>query len=366
MNREELDYVQSSINYYFKNLKLLEQAFTRKSYSAEHPELQNNEILEFHGDEILDFFVTKMMFKKFSRIVNGELVSDKNEGELTRLKSVIVSRESLSFCMLNSGFSNFLYLGKNDEQNRFEKDINEDLFEAIIGAVAADSNWNNDELEKLCKTMLQLEAFNGNLSVLVNEKCFSLGFGRPVYHPMSWQVKNPDDIPPENLYNLRIGFGSFGSTPKNPETGLCEYWISFGKDNEYKFKGTGLGLAQAKFDAEKEAYQFLCQEEIKRFSQSLDFENPVSTLHELFQKKIIMEVRYEFNEYHDENGNPIWNCKAILEGYGAFESDNASKKHAKQESAEKLLRFIDEKKSGETWKWKIPVFNCGHNWMSQN
>lgn len=59
MNREELDYVQSSINYYFKNLKLLEQAFTRKSYSAEHPELQNNEILEFHGDEILDFFCDK-------------------------------------------------------------------------------------------------------------------------------------------------------------------------------------------------------------------------------------------------------------------------------------------------------------------
>lgn len=362
MKREELDFIQSSINYNFKNLQLLEQAFTRKSYSAENPGIQNNELLEFYGDEILDFFVTKMMYEKFSRIVNNELVSDKNEGELTRLKSVIVSRESLSFCMLNSRFSQFLYLGKNDKQNRFEKDVNEDLFEAIIGAVAADSNWNNEELEKLCKTMLQLETLNENLSALVNEKCFSLGFGSPTYHPMEWQSKNPDNIPPENLYNSRIGFSNFSSTPRNPKTGLCEYWISFGKNDEYRFKGTGVGILQAKLDADKKAYQFLCKEEIKRFSESLDFENPVSTLHELSQKKVIMEVRYEFNEHHDENGNPIWNCKAILEGFGTFESDDASKKHAKQEAAEKLLRFIDEKKESETRKWQIPTLNCGHFW----
>lgn len=362
MERKQLDFIQSSINYNFKNLQFLEQAFTRKSYSAENPGIQNNEILEFYGDEILDFFVTKMMYKKFSRIVNSELVSDKNEGELTRLKSVIVSRESLSLCMLNSKFSQFLYLGKNDEQNRFEKDVNEDLFEAIIGAVAADSNWNSAELEKLCKTMLQFETLNENLSALVNEKCFSLGFGSPTYHPMMWQTKNPDDIPPENLYNSRIGFSNFGSTPKNPKTGLCEYWISFGKNDEYRFKGTGFGILLAKLDADKKAYQFLCQEEKNRFSKNLDFENPVSTLHELSQKKIIMEVRYEFNEYHDENGNPIWNCKAILEGFGTFESDDASKKHAKQEAAEKLLRFIDEKKFEEKEKWEIPEFNCGHYW----
>lgn len=358
MEREQIDFIQSSINYNFKNLQFLEQAFTRKSYSAENPKIQNNEILEFYGDEILDFFVTKMMYKKFSRIVNSELVSDKNEGELTRLKSVIVSRESLSLCMLNSGFSQFLYLGKNDEQNRFEKDVNEDLFEAIIGAVAADSNWNSAELEKLCKTMLQLETLNENLSALVNEKCFSLGFGSPTYHPMEWPYIS-SDIESDNIYNMQLGLGLSNSSIRNPKTGLCEYWISFGKNDEYRFKGTGVGILQAKLDADKKAYQFLCQEEKNRFSKKLDFENPVSTLHELSQKKIIMEVRYEFNEYHDENGNPIWNCKAILEGFGTFESDDASKKHAKQEAAEKLLRFIDEKKESEGQEFITPLFYPG-------
>ena len=42
MNRQDIGFVQSSINYQFKNLQLLEQAFTRKSYSEEHPEVQNN------------------------------------------------------------------------------------------------------------------------------------------------------------------------------------------------------------------------------------------------------------------------------------------------------------------------------------
>ena len=150
MNRQGIDFVQSSINYQFKNLQLLEQAFTRKSYSEEHPEVQNNEVLEFYGDEILDFFVTKMMYKRFSRILNNELVSEKNEGELTKLKSILVSKESLARCMYNIGFSKFLYLGKSDEKNEVykSKSVNEDLFEAIIGAVAADCDWNYENLEK--------------------------------------------------------------------------------------------------------------------------------------------------------------------------------------------------------------------------
>lgn len=93
------------------------------------------------------------------------------------------------------------------------------------------------------------------------------------------------------------------------------------------------------FDA---VMNLLCQEEIKRNFSNLDYENPASTLHELFQKKIIMEVRYEFSEYHDENGNPIWNCKAFLEGYGDFFADNVSKKQAKQDVSLKVLHFITD------------------------
>ena len=88
MDRPEIDSVQSGINYNFNNLRLLNQAFTRKSYSAEHPEAQDNEVLEFYGDAVLDFFVTKQLYEHFSKIVNNELISEKNEAELTKLKSI--------------------------------------------------------------------------------------------------------------------------------------------------------------------------------------------------------------------------------------------------------------------------------------
>lgn len=358
MDRLAIDYVQSGIQYQFKNLSLLDQAFTRKSYSAEHPEAQNNEVLEFYGDEILDFFVTKKMYKKFSKIINNELVSEKNEGELTKLKSIIVSKESLARCMHNFGFSQFLYLGKSDEQNNVQNSIsvNEDLFEAIVGAVAADCDWNYDTLEKLCDTMLQFETINNYLTILVAEKSNALGFGEPEYTPMSYPLQDIREMPAYNLYNQYLTIREF-ETPKNPKTGKCECYINIGGNY---FMGIGDGILQAKLDADCQAYRFLCQEEIKRKLEKIDYDNPASALHELFQKKVIMEVRYEFNEYHDENGNPIWNCKAFLEGYGEFSADNASKKQVKQDASLKLLRYITETKIEKSEKPKPIMRFLGH------
>ena len=357
MNREEFDYVQSGINYNFKSPKLLEQAFTRKSYSVEHPEVLDNEVLEFYGDAVLDFFVTKMMYERFSKVLCGVLVSEKNEDELTKLKSAIVSKESLAHCMHNFGFSQFMYVGESDRKNEVWKSrsVNEDLFEAIIGAVAADCNWDFLMLENVCRTMLQMETINDYLSVLVKEMSHELGFGEPVYKPYRRQVQNLNDMMPMNFFNMRLGIDE-RYTSKNPNTGLHEYWISIGGMD---FKGTGEGLFQAKLDADRKAYQFLCQESIKRKFQNIDYENPVSMLHELFQRKVILEARYEFNEYHDENGNPVWNCKVFLEGYESFSADSVSKKQAKQDAALKLLKFIIDTKIDTSEKWETPVFYSG-------
>ncbi len=341
MNGIDRDYIQSAINYCFKNTRLLDQAFTRKSYSAEHPDVQNNELLEFYGDRILDLFVTKMMYNQFSKIVNNEFVSEKSEGELTKLKAVLVSKKSLAQCMRNFDFSKFLFLGKSDEQNGVQESasVNEDLFEAIIGAVAVDCNWDYHILERVCEQMLQMETVNNNLTVLVKEKSYSLYSEYPAHEQRYWPVNNAEDLLPHNYFNNDfLGIPEF-STSKNPQTGLHEYGMVI---NGKEIIGTGDGPFPAKLDAEKKAYHFLCQEEIKRSFKNLDYSNPVSTLHELIQKKIISDVYYEFAEYHDENGNPIWNCTVTLEGYGKFSADNVSKKQVKQDAALKLLRYITD------------------------
>ena len=60
MEKNNLINIQNHIDYHFNNPDLLEQAFTRKSYSAENGGC-DNEVLEFIGDKVLDFIVVKYL-----------------------------------------------------------------------------------------------------------------------------------------------------------------------------------------------------------------------------------------------------------------------------------------------------------------
>ena len=60
MENNDLMFIQSQIGYEFKNLDLLQQAFTRRSYSEENGG-ENNEVLEFIGDKVLDLFAVKYL-----------------------------------------------------------------------------------------------------------------------------------------------------------------------------------------------------------------------------------------------------------------------------------------------------------------
>ena len=358
MNIENLDYVQSAIGYHFKNIQLLRQAFTRKSYSQEHPEVLNNEVLEFYGDAALDLYITKMMYKKFSKISDKNFVSEKNEGELTKLKSVYVSKRTLAQCSYNAGFYQFLYLGQSDIKNEVQKSasVNEDLFEAIIGAVVVDCDWDFKVIDKVCETMLSMNSMNSYLCVLVLEKCHELGFGEPENILHLRQPQTLEDMRPHNWWEVRIGCQQHQMAP-DPETGLYEYGIRI---NEKFFSGTGIGPFQAKMAAEYKALIYLCHEEIKRKIKKVDYSNPVSQLHEFVQKQIIMEPIYDFSEYHDSDGNPIWRCRVSLEGIPeSFTSEGVSKKEVKQEAALQLLKFFIETEIEESKEWETPVFYVG-------
>lgn len=358
MNRENLDYVQSAIGYHFKNIQLLRQAFTRKSYSQEHPEVLNNEVLEFYGDAALDLYITKMMYKKFSKISEGTFISEKNEGELTKFKSGYVSKKTLARCSYNAGFYQFLYLGQSDIKNEVQKSIsvNEDLFEAIIGAVVVDCDWDFKVIDKVCETMLSMDSMNSYLPVLLLSKCRELGIKDPIYNP---QLRQPTDttlLRPHNFFEVGIGCQQYQTAP-DPETGLYEYGIRI---NDKFFSGTGVGPFQAKMAAEYKALIYLCHEEIKRKIKKVDYSNPVSQLHEFVQKQIIMEPIYDFSEYHDSDGNPIWRCTVSLEGIPkSFTSEAVSKKEVKQEAALQLLKFFIETEIEESKEWETPVFYVG-------
>ena len=173
--REHLDVVQKKIGYWFDNEDLLLQAFTRSSYSSQHGG-ENNEVLEFLGDRVLDFYVVKVISDRFGFVKSQSdyydeendldeycIVAHKNEADFTELKKQIVSNETLAKTIDKLGLFKYMYLGDTDLENPKFKDnlikVKADLFEAILGAVAIDSDWNQDELQNVVEFMLQIDDF---------------------------------------------------------------------------------------------------------------------------------------------------------------------------------------------------------------
>ena len=71
MYDQEKEIIQQRIGYRFRNTDLLRQAFVRRSYSREQGG-EDNEVLEFIGDKVLDLLVIRMMAREYGRILEGE------------------------------------------------------------------------------------------------------------------------------------------------------------------------------------------------------------------------------------------------------------------------------------------------------
>jgi len=92
----------------FNNSSLLEQAVVHSSYVNENPVFasSHNERLEFLGDAILGFVVAEKLYQDFP---------DLSEGEMTKLRSALVRRDTLARVARAVRLGDFLYLGKGEE-----------------------------------------------------------------------------------------------------------------------------------------------------------------------------------------------------------------------------------------------------------
>jgi len=95
----------------------------------------NNERLEFLGDSILGAVCATILYKTYK---------DKSEGELAKIKSVVVSEDILSGIALGLQIDEMLLLGKGEELSggRTKKAILADAMEALIGAFYLDSGYS--------------------------------------------------------------------------------------------------------------------------------------------------------------------------------------------------------------------------------
>ncbi|BDS78192.1 TPA: ribonuclease III [Streptococcus pneumoniae] len=119
----------------FTDKKLLETAFTHTSYANEHRllKISHNERLEFLGDAVLQLLISEYLYKKYPK---------KPEGDLSKLRAMIVREESLAGFARDCQFDQFIKLGKGEEKSggRNRDTILGDAFEAFLGALLLDKD----------------------------------------------------------------------------------------------------------------------------------------------------------------------------------------------------------------------------------
>ena len=129
---KELDSLYRSISYYFRDETLIRKALTHRSFiSNDASNVISNERLEFLGDSVLGLVVSEELYCRFP---------DWSEGELTKAKSYVVSREILARKAKELGLGKYLIMSNGEERSggRKRKSIISDAFEAMLGAVYLD------------------------------------------------------------------------------------------------------------------------------------------------------------------------------------------------------------------------------------
>lgn len=176
-----LESFQKIISYHFKDIGLLQDSLSHKSFVNENPELnlKDNERLEFLGDAVLSLSISSFLIKNFPHL---------SEGDLSRFKSIIVSEPSLYKIATKLDIGRFLLLGKGEEQTggRKKDSLLANALEAIIAAIYLDGGFtpadyfiNMNFIEEL--TVIVREGISVDYKTDLQEFCQSEGRPLPVY-----------------------------------------------------------------------------------------------------------------------------------------------------------------------------------------
>lgn len=129
----QLTKLQSVIRIKFKDTSLLNRALTHRSYVNESDvDELDNERLEYLGDSVLGLIVNEYLFRHFGNYP---------EGNLAKIKSAVVSEETLCKVAHPLNLGSFLQMGRGEEQSggRQRPSILANALEALIGAIYLDS-----------------------------------------------------------------------------------------------------------------------------------------------------------------------------------------------------------------------------------
>lgn len=173
--------IENKLKYSFKNKYLLFQAFKHRSFlNVTHEKSQeSNERLEFLGDAVLDLIIADHLYRYFDK---------ENEGQLSKKRSVLVSRPVLAQITEELGLGKYLLLDKGEEKTGGRNRLNNlaNLFEAVLGAIYLDGgidaarDFVNHFVIKNRDRLLNYKKYFNYKSALL-EMAQSKGWGNPAY-----------------------------------------------------------------------------------------------------------------------------------------------------------------------------------------
>ncbi|HID94504.1 MAG TPA: ribonuclease III [Candidatus Latescibacteria bacterium] len=224
----ELKELQRIIGYEFRDVRLLVRALKHRSYvhSLSQAESESNERLEFLGDAVLNLVVSEHLYRRFG---------DKREGELSQIKSILVSRAVIGNRATRMGLERFLFLSNPQLLSNVKARISiiGDAFEALIGAIYLDGGL------KAARQFLMDQLLKEDLSLILNHD--HLNFKGILLEFCQADGRNTP------VYVVRHEAGP-------------DHWKVF--TVEVKVQGENLGLGKGK--SKKEAEQSAAKEALKR------------------------------------------------------------------------------------------------------
>lgn len=127
--------IEEKIGYTFRDGALLERAFTHASASVR----ANYQNLEFLGDSVLGFIVSRTLYSEYA---------DTDEGSLTKMRAAVVSERPLAAAIDRLGVAEELITGESEKKNGVSNhsSVKCDLFESLTAAIYLDGGL--DEAEK--------------------------------------------------------------------------------------------------------------------------------------------------------------------------------------------------------------------------
>ncbi len=135
-----IEELELAIGYQFNNPQLLVDALVHRSYlpikENSNSSQRSNERMEFLGDSVLSLVVNHFLYNRYP---------EKSEGELTKMKSVIVSKQILSDHAKKHNIGSFIFLSDNAQKAGVSEvdSVLADTLEAIFGAVFLDGGFKS-------------------------------------------------------------------------------------------------------------------------------------------------------------------------------------------------------------------------------